>query len=283
MQADVFVFHHDALCLRQRCRDVQILGHIFRRRRQSRPKLSLRLGNRRDRQAIHRTDVHAGVALDTQRGREVRLDIAIETALHFGGRLLRGVAQLHLFADTGKSLHEFGMRHLRTRRRIEFVAEHPRVHPHLGAFQMHALCGAVRNVFAEAMLVNRDGGLMSVLHSPDDVLRSPRSVPAEEHVGARRLERRLVDHRHVPLVERDPDVSLNPRERIVLADGEDNGVAWHDDRVEHGAGLTPVYLAPFQPFKLHADQLPVLDHEPLGGVILDDVDAFFLSVVEFPR
>ena len=35
------------------------------------------------------TDVDARVALDAQRRREVRLDVAVETALHFARRLLR--------------------------------------------------------------------------------------------------------------------------------------------------------------------------------------------------
>ena len=35
--------------------------------------------------------------------------------------------------------------------------------------------------------------------------------------------------------------------------------------------------------ELHADELSFLDHEPLGRVILDDVDCLFLRVLELPR
>ena len=50
----------------------------------------------------------------------------------------------------------------------------------------------------------------------------------------------------------------------------------------HGAGLLAVRLAPLESLELHADELAVLDHEPLRRVILDDVDAFFLRVLELP-
>ena len=123
---------------------------------------------------------------------------------------------------------------------------------------------------------------MSVFHGPDDVLRSPGGIAAEEHVGARRLERCLVHHWHVPLVERDADVALDPREGVVLTDGEDDRVARHDDRLNHRAGLTPVRRGPLQPLELHADELAVFDHEALRRVILDDVDAFFLGILELP-
>src|SRR6185369_12862991 len=133
------------------------------------------------------------------------------------------------------------------------------------------------------MLVNGDGRLMAVLHGPDDVLRTPRRVAAEEHAGARALHRHLVDDRHAPLVERDADVALDPRERVVLADGENDLVARQDDGAGHRADLPAVLLTPFELLELHADELAVLDHEAPGRVILDDVDFLFLRVLELPR
>ena len=52
----------------------------------------------------------------------------------------------------------------------------------------------------------RDGG--------DDVLRAEGRVAAEEHLGQRGLEGLRVEHRHVPLVELDADVALDPREGV---------------------------------------------------------------------
>jgi len=51
---------------------------------------------------------------------------------------------------------------------------------------------------------------MTVRDSPDDVLRAKRRVAAEKHAFIGRLERRLVDDRHVPFVEFEPDVALDP-------------------------------------------------------------------------
>ena len=83
---------------------------------------------------------------------------------------------------------------------------------------------------ALAVVVNRDRRLVAVLDRPDDVRRAERRVAAEEHARPRRHERRLVDHRHVPLVELEADVALDPRERVLLADREDHRVARQDDR-----------------------------------------------------
>ena len=77
---------------------------------------------------------------------------------------------------------------------------------------------------------------MAVLDRPDDVLRSERRVAAEEHARPRRLEGRLVDHRHVPLVELDAEVALDPREGVLLADREDHVVAGEELLAEDALG-----------------------------------------------
>ena len=86
--------------------------------------------------------------------------------------------------------------------------------------------GASRSAdgLALAVAVDGDGGLVAVLHGPDDVLRAEGGVAAEEHPRARGLEGDLVDHRHVPLVELDAEIALDPREGVLLADGEDDVV-----------------------------------------------------------
>jgi hypothetical protein len=84
--------------------------------------------------------------------------------------------------------------------------------------------GRVGQRDAVAVVVDRDGRLVAVGHRPDDVLRAPRSVAAEEHAFARGLEGLLVDLGHAPLVELDADVALDPGERALLPDGEDDRV-----------------------------------------------------------
>src|ERR1051325_2602070 len=66
---------------------------------------------------------------------------------------------------------------------------------------------------ALAMIVNRDGGLISVLHGPDDVLRAPRRVAAEEHARPRARERRAIHLRHL-ILELHAHVALDPRKRV---------------------------------------------------------------------
>src|SRR5262249_11504160 len=126
-------------------------------------------------------------------------------------------------------------------------------------------------------------GLVSMLYGPDDVLRSPRRVAAEEDTRLGRHHRGAVHHWHPVLVEVEPDVALDPRERVLLADRENDVIAGHDDRLDDFTLLLAVFLGPAENLHLHADQLSILDHETLWRVILDDVHALFLGVLELPR
>src|SRR5258705_4215788 len=102
------------------------------------------------------------------------------------------------------------------------VGVRPLVHAHLAALQVYAGSQTLAQRLAVAVTVNGDGGLVALLDRPDDVLRPKRGIAAEEHPGPRRLKRRLVDHRHVPFVELDPQIALDPGEGVLLADGEDH-------------------------------------------------------------
>ena len=89
-----------------------------------------------------------------------------------------------------------------------------------------------------------------------------RRVAAEEHAGRRRLHGRLVDHRHVPLVELDADVALDPGERVLLADREEHVVAREvtsrlAGRHELAPALVVALAATFS--NIHAGQRAVLD------------------------
>jgi hypothetical protein len=124
---------------------------------------------------------------------------------------------------------------------------------------------------------------MPVLNSPDDVLRTPRGVPAEKHAGQGALEGGSVNHRHVPLTELDADVPLDPGERGLLPDREDHIVAGDADRLQHAAPLPPILFVPLHPVELHADQSAILHQEAAWGVILHDLHLFFLGILQLPR
>ena len=213
----------------------------------------------------------------------MRLDITVEAALHFRRGLLSGESQLDFHIHLRESLHQLGVRHLRARRRIELVAVGPRVHPHLGAREVHAVCRTIGDRDALTVLVNGDRGLMTVLDGPDDVERTPRRIAAEKHTSPRTFHRCLVNDGHLPLVELDADIALDPRERIVLPDRENHFVARKNHTVDDGARLSAVCLGPFDTLEFHADEFAVLDHEPFWRVILDDVNAFFFRVFKLPR
>ena len=77
----------------------------------------------------------------------------------------------------------------------------------------------------EQHLVDRQRGVMAVRHRPDDVLRAERGVAAEEHFRIGRAEGLGIDLRHVPLVEFDAAVALDPGEGVLLADRDQHVVA----------------------------------------------------------
>ncbi len=169
-----------------------------------------------------------------------------------------------------EALHQLLVLHLHARRGAVVVAVAPRVHADLRAHEIHAVGRPLGERRALAMVVDRDRRLMSVLDGPDDVLRSPRGVAAEEDARRGRHHRRPIHHRHPVLVELDPDVALDPRERVLLADREDDVVAREHHRLDDLTLLLSVLFRPAQNLDLHPDELPVLEHEALGRVVLDD-------------
>ncbi len=125
---------------------------------------------------------------------------------------------------------------------------------------------------------------MTVLHGPDDVLRTERGVAAEKDAGARRLERRGIDDRHVVPVELDADVALDPWECVLLTDRQHDVVA-RQENFANNLGrddLAGAVELVFELVETHSDELAVLDDELLRGVIDDDIDALFLGVLELP-
>ena len=130
-------------------------------------------------------------------------------------------------------------------------------------------------------LCDGDRGLVAVRHGPDDVLRSPGRVAAEEDAGARRL---AWSSRRPPAC---PICRTRCRGRA-RSRGTRSPGRWRESRRRPGGRSVSITLeflrvgVPFQALELHAGELAVLDHEALGRVIDDDLDAFFLGVLQFP-
>src|SRR5580698_886334 len=279
----VFVFHHHAAGLRQRCGDQQRLGEIQRRRFQARAQIGL-VAVAGHGETIDRTDVDAGIALDAQLRGEHGLHVAVQATLHFLGVLLRGEAQLHLDVEFFETLLERYVRDEAALHRRVVVRIRPLVHAHLAALQVDSGREPIRYQLTLAVAMDRDRGLVAMLYRPDDVLRAERRVPAEEHPGAGRLERRGVDRRHIPLVELDTQVALDPGEGVLLADGENHVISrqkllGHDALAGNPALRIEVI---FHLVEQHPGQLSAGGDKRLRRVIDEDLDAFLLGVLELP-
>src|SRR3954469_3261082 len=282
VDAHVLVLHHHAAGLLERRGHEQRLSGLRARRGQATLEHGL-LVVANDRQAIGRADVDAGVAFDARRGVERRLHVAIEAALDFGGRLLRREPLLHLDGHLREPQRHLDVNHLLALHGVVVVAVGPLVQPHLGARQRDAVRWALLDRHALAVVVDRNRRLMPVLHRPDDVLRAKRSITAEEHAGTARHERLLVNDRHVPLAELDPDGPFDEREGVVLSDREHHGVAWDHFPPDHLLLQARGRLRGPELLELHPRQLAVLDDEPDRLEVVEDLDTFFFRVFQLPR
>ena len=90
---------------------------------------------------------------------------------------------------------------------------------------------------------------------------------------------------HVPLVELDADVALDPGEGVLLPDGEDHVVGREEDRrssaVERRLPLSSSFHSSFSNFIPLS--LPFSSTNALRRVVDDDLDLLLLGVLELPR
>ena len=110
MQADVFVLHHHPPGL-QAVGDIERLIRMGGGRLEPLPQI-LFLAILRERDAVHRTDVDAGVAFDAERRGEHRLHVAVQAALRLAERELEVIAEFDLGPDILQRDHLVAMRHL---------------------------------------------------------------------------------------------------------------------------------------------------------------------------
>src|ERR1700722_11304893 len=92
---------------------------------------------------------------------------------------------------------------------------------------MHFGQRTLGNVLAGEQLVDRKRRVVTVRHGPDDVLGTERGVAAEEYLWIGRAHGPGVDLGHVPLVELDATVALDPRKCVLLANRNQDVVAGH--------------------------------------------------------
>ena len=116
-------------------------------------------------------------------GGEHGLDVAVQAALHFARGLLGVEAELHFDVQLLEALDQIDVLHLLARRRIVVVVIAPLADPHLLADQVHALRRPLGDRNALAVVVNRDGRLVAVLHGPDDVLGPHAASPPKKTPG----------------------------------------------------------------------------------------------------
>ncbi len=257
----------------------------MRRRLQPRAQLGF-LAVLREGDAVHRADIDAGVALDAELPGEHGLHVAVQAAL----RLLEGelvvVAELDLGADVLQRDDVVARRHAVALIERDVVVVGPFVDAHLLADDFHGGQGTVVDVLAREELVDRDRGLVAVRHRPDDVLRAERRIAAEEDLRIGRREGLRIDLRHVPLVELEPDVALDPGERVLLADRDEHVVAF--EMLVRLAGRHQLAAALGVVLGLHllegdAGELAVVVGEFLRHEVIVDRDALVHRVFFFPR
>src|SRR5262252_9078484 len=283
MQANIFVLDHDAPGL-QRITDVEVLFTIERWSHQAVTQLRFAaIFGEGD--TIHRADIDAGVAFDTQLPREHRLDIAIEATLGLEIGLLFVEAKFDFDLDVLQRHRCIAPGHFVAEIVRDVVVVAPLVNAHLLADERHAGWRPLVHILAVAQFVDRDCRVMAVGDRPDDVLRSKSGIAAEKYVRQRGLHRLRVDLGHVPAVELDADVTLDPREGVLLTDCDQTIVTRN---VSIGlTGWDQVAAPASIVFRLdlleeHPGQTPAFVSELLRHQPVEDRDVFVHRVLFLP-
>src|ERR1700683_3559230 len=126
---------------------------------------------------------------------------------------------------------------------------------------------------------------MAVRDGPNDVLRSKSGVAAEKHLWIARRHRLGINLRHVPFVELDAAIALDPWKRTLLADRDQHiiaremfiGFAGGD---EFAAPLGIAYR--FHLLKNHPRELAALVGDFLWHEVIEGRDVLVHGVFLFP-
>ncbi len=157
---------------------------------------------------------------------------------------------------------------------------------HLLAAEIDQRRWTLADIFPLAQKVDRDRGVMAVRHRPDDVLGPKGGVTAKENPRIGGLHGLRIDLGHIPFVEFDADVALDPGKGILLADGHQDIVGVHHHirfarRHQLAAALGIIFG--FDLLEPHAGQLAVRVQEFRRDEKIVDRDAFMHRVFFFPR
>src|SRR6516164_3194782 len=195
------------------------------------------------------------------------------------------VAELDLGLDVAQRNHLVAQRNPVAPVRSYVVVIAPFVDAHLLADDLDHRRGTIIDVGAGAQLVDGQRRIVPVRHRPDDVLGPERSIAAEEHLVMGRGHGPGIDLGHVPLVELDPDIALDPGERILLADGDQHVIARH--MLVGLAGwnkAAPALCIVFGPDLLehHAGETAALVGERLRHQEIEDRDVLVQGVLLLP-
>ena len=155
----------------------------------------------------------------------------------------------------------------------------PLVNAHLLADQVGQRRQTILQVPALAEQIDRNRCFMALRHGGNDVLRAEGRITTEKHLRQGRLQRRLVQHRHIPLVKLQPDVLLDPGKGIFLADGHQHLVAFHEHIRLAGrnqAAPAPAVILGAHEFEEDAIQLSFIMDKLFRHVHVDDRNIFCL-------
>ena len=195
-------------------------------------------------------------------------------------------AEFHLRLDVGQRHHLVAQRHPEAAVGGDVVVVAPLVDAHLLADHLDRRQRAVVDVLAGEELVDRYRGLVAVGHRPDDVLGAERGVAAEEDLRVGGGHGLRVDLGHVPLVEVDADVALDPGERVLLADGDQHVIARNVLVGLAGGNELAAPLGVVLGLDLlehHAGEPAVLVGEFLRHQEIEDRDALVHGILLLPR
>src|SRR5689334_1788222 len=279
MNAYILVFCHDSSGLREIFRYVQGLSEVNGRRREPRAQI-LFLAIPRDGEALDRANVNAGIALDTAFGGKVRLDVAIEAARHFFGDLVRRETEFHFDGELVEAFFQIDMRHFLASDRRVIIAIAPLADSHFLTDQVHPERRPVRHSISMAIVVDRNGGLMTVLDRPDNILWPKSSVAAEEHAGPGGLICGGIDYGRIPFIEIDSQIAFYPREGVLLTDGQDHVIGGQEYRAS--CLRIPRASIPYELIKLHAFDNAILDDEFFRRMIDKNFNLLLLGILELP-
>src|SRR5580692_5026558 len=177
------------------------------------------------------------------------------------------------------------MRHAVTLIERDLIIVGPFVNAHLLAGDGNLWRRPDIDVLAAAEAIDRDRSFAAVRHRPDDILRSERSIAAEENLRIGGRHGLWIDLRHVPLVELNAAIAFDPRKRIFLADGDQDIIAWN--MLVGLAGrhqiATPLGIAHrFHLLKHHASELAAVVGEFLGHEEIENWNVLVHRILLLP-